>query len=162
MERNWPTAQLLAATGSAWLVFIFPLFPGGRFVDGPGRGPDHTAVPNQWGPTSKCTQDSYSSWLWTRPRGPQKRNFSSGSPHPVTCVHGKNQSDLPYPCHRVAPFELIFGVRARFRLSGLVGIFWSYFVVYLGSANSPFYFACPSATFWHILGYHISDERGHP
>ena len=36
MERNWPTAQLLAATGSAWLVFIFPLFPGGHFVWGRG------------------------------------------------------------------------------------------------------------------------------
>ena len=27
IEGNWPTAQLLAATGSAWLVFSFPPFP---------------------------------------------------------------------------------------------------------------------------------------
>ena len=40
MERNGPTALQLAATGSAWLVFIFPLFPGGCFVDGP-VGQDH-------------------------------------------------------------------------------------------------------------------------
>ena len=36
MERNWPTAQLLAATGSAWLVLSFPPFPVRRFVDWPG------------------------------------------------------------------------------------------------------------------------------
>ena len=44
----------------------------------------------------------------------------------------------------------------------LIGILWSYFGVHLGSANSPLYFACHSAISWHILGYHISDERGHP
>ena len=44
----------------------------------------------------------------------------------------------------------------------LIGILWSYFGVRLGSANSPLYFACHSSTSWHILGYHISDERGHP
>ena len=43
----------------------------------------------------------------------------------------------------------------------LIGILWSYFGVQLGSADSPFYFACHSATSWHILGYHISDGRGH-
>ena len=32
MERNGPTALLLAATGSAWLVFIFPPFPVRHFV----------------------------------------------------------------------------------------------------------------------------------
>ena len=44
----------------------------------------------------------------------------------------------------------------------LIGILWSYFGVYLGSANIPLYFACHSATSWHIFGYHMSDERGHP
>ena len=32
MERNWPTVLLLAATGSAWMVFSFPPFPVWRFV----------------------------------------------------------------------------------------------------------------------------------
>ena len=36
MERNWPTAALLAATDPAWLVFSFPPFSGWRFVWGPG------------------------------------------------------------------------------------------------------------------------------
>ena len=37
MERNWPTAALLAATDPAWLVFSFPPFSGRRFVWGPGN-----------------------------------------------------------------------------------------------------------------------------
>ena len=47
MERNWPTALLLAATGSAWLVFIFPSFSGrgrGRFIDEPGIPTDLVVV----------------------------------------------------------------------------------------------------------------------
>ena len=35
-ERKWPTAQLLAAIGSAWPVFSFPPFPMRRFVWGSG------------------------------------------------------------------------------------------------------------------------------
>ena len=38
MEKNWPTALLLAATGSARLVFSFPPFPDRRFSDEPGMG----------------------------------------------------------------------------------------------------------------------------
>ena len=38
MKRNWSAAQMLAATVSAWLVFIIPLFPGGggHLSDEPG------------------------------------------------------------------------------------------------------------------------------
>ena len=36
IERYWPTAQLLAAKGSAWLMFSFPPFPVRRFSDDPG------------------------------------------------------------------------------------------------------------------------------
>ena len=43
MERTWPTALLLAATGSAWLVFNFPPFPVWRFVYWPGS-PIHYRV----------------------------------------------------------------------------------------------------------------------
>ena len=38
MERNWPTVQLLAATGSAWLMFNFPPFPVRRLFYWPGTG----------------------------------------------------------------------------------------------------------------------------
>ena len=44
----------------------------------------------------------------------------------------------------------------------LIGILWSYLEHFWGPANSPLYFACHSATSWHILGYYISGERGHP
>ena len=35
MERNWPTAALLAATDPAWLVFSFPPFSGWRLFTDP-------------------------------------------------------------------------------------------------------------------------------
>ena len=41
MERNWPTAALLAATDPAWLVFSLPPFSGWRFVWKPGTGPEN-------------------------------------------------------------------------------------------------------------------------
>ena len=47
MKKNRPTALLLAETGSAWLVFIFPSFSGGRFVDGPGIK-DSTSLRRSW------------------------------------------------------------------------------------------------------------------
>ena len=40
MERKWPKALLLAATGSAWLLFSFPPFPVWHFIYWPGTSRD--------------------------------------------------------------------------------------------------------------------------
>ena len=87
MVRNWPTALLLAATGSAWLVFIFPTFLGGVLLTDPVLSlKSLSEVPNVWrvGSRKNCRQKnsdhSYED-LWFH------RHWEMNNSPEINCTH---------------------------------------------------------------------------